>query len=393
LGIVLATSGAALILYAASTTDPARRRVLLLATLAVGLELSLRYENAHRLGALLFLASVVLTLCVFTIAVRGRRAWSGAAVVFLLALLVFVKWEGGQRTVYNVFRFPERYFLFLGPWLGLSYIVFRLVHVLLEARRGGLPPMRSSELLIYVLMPATLLAGPIDRFPRQRSEIGRRPSFPEVAEGVRRVVVGLFQKIVLADFLATLPLDLPHAGLSTLRMWASLYLFGLQIYFDFAGYSSIAIGSAALVGIRVPENFDSPYLKENLTRFWQSWHATLSGWMRDYVFFPLGRALRGAGVAALPALAVSQLATMIAIGLWHGLDARFALWGAWHAAGLFAAKLWADRRRGRPAPDSRWRRAGATFATFQYVMCGWVFFYAESVPRCGAIFARLAGFS
>ena len=206
-----------------------------------------------------------------------------------------------------------------------------------------------------MLFPSTLLAGPIARLPDFQTAVPwRRPPLPDLAEGGRRILVGTFKEFVVADFIAILPIDFAHAGLSTPRMWVSLYLFGLQLFFDFAGYSDIAIGAAALVGFRVPENFDAPYLKSNIARFWQSWHATLSSWMRDYVFFPLGRLLRRKAprVPGFLSVLLCQVATMVLIGLWHGFFAGYAIWGPGTASGsssIANGRGGGRRRRAGPA--------------------------------------------
>src|SRR5581483_2907742 len=143
------------------------------------------------------------------------------------------------------------------------------------------------------------------------------------------------------------------------------------------------------LGLHLPENFDAPYLKPDLPRFWQSWHATLSSWMRDYVFFPLGRLLR-ARAPGLPrgaAILLCNLCTMVLIGLWHGLEGRFVLFGVWHGVGLFLWKKWADRRGPAPAGGSRL----GTLVTLHFVMVGWTFFYARDVSECLAVLRRLAG--
>jgi len=393
---VLFAAAATALLYIVAGGARARKTILLSATIVLGVLLSLRHVPARRLSALLFLLSIGLVFAVYRAATsrhRGRNCRLGVAA--LLLVLLGLKWSGLQRATYAALHVPDKYLLSLGAWLGASYVLFRLIHVLLEARRPGFPEMRFSELFLYALFPSTLVAGPIDRFPNfLRNEEYRRPGFGEIAEGGRRVLVGIFKKFAVADFLGGLPLDLPHAGLSTPRMWASLYVFGFQLFFDFAGYSDIAIGTAKLVGFSIPENFEFPYLQRNLTRFWQSWHITLSSWMRDYLFFPLGRALRRRAPQLPESAAVfaCQAVTMVAIGLWHGLDMAFAAWGLWHAIGLFAHWKWTRIRRGSPgvSPGLPGRVASVAL-TFQYVMLGWVFFYGTSLRESGAILAKLFG--
>lgn len=396
---VLLAAAAVVLLYGRAGQPRTRRAVLLAGTVLIGVLLSLRHLPARRFSALVFLLSIGLIFAVFRAATsRNRERNCVLGVAALLVVLAGLKWPGLQRATYAALHIPGKYLLSLGAWLGASYVLFRLIHVLLEARRPGFPEMRFSDLFLYVLFPATLIAGPIDRFPRfRKNEEFLGPRAEDVAEGARRILVGVFKKFAVADFLGGLPLDLPHAGLSTARMWASLYVFGFQLFFDFAGYSDIAIGAARLVGFSIPENFDRPYLRENLTRFWQSWHITLSGWMRDYLFFPLGRTLRRRlpELPAWSAVLACQTVTMVAIGLWHGLDAAFAAWGLWHALGLFAHWKWTQvRGRKGASPSALVRVASRTASvalTFQFVMIGWVFFYGTSLRESGTILARLLG--
>ena len=390
----LGVAAAALVTFWSVRSDAARRAVLLFATVAIGILLSMRHLEARRLSALLFLLSIVLAFAVWR-AVSGRpRAGGALRAGTMLLVAVFVAWKavGVQSALFRMLHLPGKY-LPAGAWLGGSYILFRLIHVSIEGGKADFPRIGFPDFLLYVLFPSTLVAGPIARLPTfAESTRWRRPPLADVAEGSRRIVVGIFKKFVVADFIAILPIDFAHAGLSTPRMWASLYLFGLQLFFDFAGYSDIAIGAAALVGFRVPENFDAPYLKADIARFWQSWHATLSSWMRDYVFFPLGRLLRRKAprVPGSLVVLVCQVATMVLIGVWHGFFAGYAIWGAWHGIGLFVHREW-SRRRPPPAGANRLGKAGATFATFQFVMIGWVFFYGTSVAESWLVLRKLLG--
>jgi D-alanyl-lipoteichoic acid acyltransferase DltB (MBOAT superfamily) len=390
----LGVAAAAVVTFWSVRSDAARRAVLLFATVAIGILLSLRHLEARRLSALLFLLSIVLVFAVWrTVAARPRAAGVLRAGTMLL-VAVFVAWKavGAQSALFRALHLPEKY-LPAGAWLGGSYILFRLIHVSIEGAKADFPRIAFPDFFLYVLFPSTLVAGPIARLPQfSASTRWHRPPLADVAEGGRRIVVGVFKKFVVADFIAILPIDFAHAGLSTARMWASLYLFGLQLFFDFAGYSDIAIGAAALVGFRVPENFDAPYLKADIARFWQAWHATLSSWMRDYVFFPLGRLLRRSapGVPGSLVVLVCQVATMVLIGVWHGFFAGYAIWGAWHGIGLFVHREWSRRRPPSPGANRLWK-AGATFATFQFVMIGWVFFYGTSVTESLLVLGRLLG--
>ena len=212
-------------------------------------------------------------------------------------------------------------------WLGFSYIAFRLMHVLRDRATGRLAPGALSlrEFVSYVLFFPALTAGPIDRAERFVKDY-RNPAAPQlvdVLEGGRRIITGVFKKFVLADLLAIVALNGANAlqTQSTLWMWVLVYAYALRIYFDFSGYTDVAIGLGRCFGIKLPENFERPYLKSNLTQFWNSWHITLAQWFRAYFFNPVTRALRTrklpGGKAFTPSaiIFIGQTGTMLLIGL------------------------------------------------------------------------------
>jgi D-alanyl-lipoteichoic acid acyltransferase DltB (MBOAT superfamily) len=178
-----------------------------------------------------------------------------------------------------------------------------------------------------------------------------------------------------------------------------LYAYTFRLYLDFSGYTDVAIGLGRLFGIRLPENFSRPYLRENLTAFWNSWHMTLAGWFRGYVFNPLTRALRSAR-RPLPTgviIFAGQMTTMILIGLWHGIAWNFALWGAWHGIGLFVHNRWADYRKARgPRPTRtgsglRLAALGGILVTFHFVTLGWLWFALPSPELSWQVLLGLFG--
>jgi D-alanyl-lipoteichoic acid acyltransferase DltB (MBOAT superfamily) len=178
-----------------------------------------------------------------------------------------------------------------------------------------------------------------------------------------------------------------------------LYGYALRLFFDFAGYTDIAIGLGVLFGITLPENFKRPYLKTDITSFWQSWHITLSNWARFYVFSPLSRGLLRRKPRPNPALIVltAHLATMTTIGLWHGITWNFFIWGVWHGMGLFIHKQWSDRTRKwyrglkeKPAQRRAWT-AFAWLLTFHFVVLGWVWFALPDVADAVRVFGLLFG--
>lgn len=349
-----------------------------------------------------WLATVTLIALVAWSARRGQRRWIGASILVVMALFIVTRWPAAwdvlQRPFLTLIDQPASFRLPPTAWLGLSYVLFRLLHILLDARRNQLPDLDLRSAVIYALFPPSLIAGPIDRWPRFKTDLDRFGSafeFRFVGSGAWRILIGAFKKFVLAGFLAKLPLDLTQYPDRTPFpvLWLALYGYGLLLYFDFSGYTDMALGVAQLFGFTLPDNFDAPYLKTNLARFWQSWHMTLSSWARDYVFLPLARTLRLKADWLPPngAALISHLVTMLVIGLWHGFAWTFVVWGLWHGVGLFVVKVWGDFARARHIRRTRWMTASGWLITFNFVMLGWVFFGAPDLPIALSNLGKLIG--
>jgi alginate O-acetyltransferase complex protein AlgI len=292
-------------------------------------------------------------------------------------------------------------------WLGFSYVAFRLLHTLRDRATGLLPALSLRDYMTYIVFFPAFIAGPIDRAERFQQDMAALPDLGRAsadrwAEGIGRIVVGLFKKFVIADTLALgVALNATNAAQtdSTGWAWVLLYGYALRLFFDFSGYSDIAIGIGILFGVRLPENFKRPYLQTNITAFWQSWHITLSDWARFYVFSPLSRSLLRRKPRPSPVLIVllAQVATMVVIGLWHGVTWNFLIWGLWHGIGLWVHKQWSDRTRKwyrnlkqQPGRLRLWM--GLAWAlTFHFVVLGWVWFALPTPTDSLNLFAILFG--
>jgi D-alanyl-lipoteichoic acid acyltransferase DltB (MBOAT superfamily) len=290
-------------------------------------------------------------------------------------------------------------------WLGFSYLAFRLLHVLRDAQSGKLPSFSLGDFVTYALFFPAYTAGPIDRSQRFIPDLcSPKPAEQLTAgrvEGARRILVGVFKKFVLADTLALAALNSQNAAqtASTAWTWMLLYAFTLRIYFDFSGYTDIALGLGRLTGITLPENFTTPYRKTNLTAFWNSWHITLAQWFRAYFFNPFTRWLRSPPrqIPTPVVILAGQVLTMLLIGLWHGITPNFAAWGLWHGAGLFAHNRWSEWRRAHPPSWSgspaaqRLLPLGGWLLTFHYVALGWVWFALPNLEMSLDVFRKLFG--
>lgn len=273
--------------------------------------------------------------------------------------------------------------------LGLSFYCFQALSYTIDVYRRDAKATKSllAHCCAVSFFP-TILAGPIARVP----DLLRQLEKPKVlsnemgARGLFLIGLGVVKKLLVADYLAenlvNRVFDFPklYSGLETL---AGVYGYALQLYYDFSGYSDIAVGSALLLGLKIPVNFNMPYAAANIADFWKRWHISLSSWLRDYVYFSFP-GLRG---AAMPYVALSL--TMVIGGLWHGPTWNFVLWGALHGAALALCRAWQAWRKNRQW--SGWlSRSLATFWTVQFVCFCWVFFRAASLENAMEVFRQIA---
>ena len=288
-------------------------------------------------------------------------------------------------------------------WLGFSYVAFRIIHTLRDRQMGRLPAVDLAEYVTYVIFFPSFTAGPIDRIERFIKDLRKPASLgnDELLIAGQRFMIGLFKKFVVADALALIALNDMNAlqVRSAGWMWILLYAYAFQIYFDFSGYTDIAIGIARFLGINLPENFASPYLKPNLTQFWNNWHMTLTQWFRAYFFNPVTRWLRSWNrpMPAPAMIALTQVATMLLIGFWHGVTWNFALWGLWHGVGLFIHNRWSDMTKVRAGEwaTTPFRKnilnISGVVITFNFVALGWIFFALSSTSTSMQVFLMLFG--
>ena len=271
----------------------------------------------------------------------------------------------------------------MAMFIGASYFTLRALHVVLDARRTKIVHLGLFDFLVYNSFFPTTVAGPIERadhFKQSYARLGR-PSREDLAAGVVRLFQGLLKKVVLggialawaAPITGFASADSALAPQSAGAAWVALYAIALYAYFDFAGYSDMAIGVARLMGLRLAENFDNPYLRPSISEFWRGWHLSLSFWIRDYLFLPWS----GRTASTLrPHLAA--LGSMTLCGLWHAPNPGWALWGLAHGAGLSVHQAWTVWLRKRFALKKKLAgslpvRVLATALTFHFVALTWVF--------------------
>ncbi len=273
--------------------------------------------------------------------------------------------------------------------LSLSFYCFQSLTYTIDLYFGEMEPTRSyGTYLASALFFPSMTAGPIPRQGQLLEQL-RGPFTLTAEDGARAlllIAVGLGKKLLIADFLANnlvaRVFDTP-ALYSSLETLVGVYAFALELYFDFSGYTDIAMAAALLLGIRLPENFRQPYLAANLADFWRRWHITFSNWLRDYLFDVLPKRRRH------PLLSYSYafLITFMLGGLWHGISWNFLIWGVLHGLGLGVVFAWKLRRK-LPSPFW-WARALGIFLTFHFVCFTWIFFRASSLENALAILRSL----
>ncbi len=280
------------------------------------------------------------------------------------------------------------------PPVGISFFTFESMSYVFDVYRRKLKPHDSYlRYLLFVSFFPHLVAGPIVRAGDLLPQFAAPPKLTseQSGEGLFLIMVGLLKKVVIADQLAVQLVDRVFdapLSYSTLEVVAAVYGYAIQIYCDFSGYSDIAIGSALLLGVRFPINFNAPYRAHDLSDFWHRWHISLSTWLRDYLYIPLGGS-RAGRFKTYRNLGV----TMLLGGLWHGASWTFVLWGLLHGVGLAVTRAW-QRRDGasqsRPAEGpSPLRRGIQLLLTFHYVCLCWIFFRAESFGSALEVLGRI----
>jgi alginate O-acetyltransferase complex protein AlgI len=329
---------------------------------------------------------------------RRRKAWLAVTVALNLGLLGFFKYlrfgVDTARAVLESFGYhAPPLTLEIALPVGISFFTFESMSYVIDVYRKHIEPHPSYlEYLTFVAFFPHLVAGPIVR-PRDLLPQFSRPARFEASaasEALFLVAIGLLKKIAISDYLSInlvdRVFDVP-AQFSALECYAAVVGYAVQIYCDFSGYTDIAIGSAALLGVRFPKNFDSPYKAASIQDFWRRWHISLSTWLRDYLYIPLGGSRKGPARTT-----VNLMLTMLLGGLWHGANWTFVVWGGLHGSALAVGRALerARERRGAPRHPSGVRRVLGVFGTFHFVCLAWIFFRADSFAGARAVLGQLA---
>lgn len=334
----------------------------------------------HPKSVLILLIVAVVCYGAGLLLYRKRRGWFLALVLVLLISLFAIrsyplvwKWFGEFWTTSMKKPF------FSVEKLGLSYILFRLIHWLVECRRGTLRTRNFLTYLNYLFFFPTFMAGPIDTLNNfhywvQNTRV--RYNARMLLAGVGRIFLGAVKTLLIVPLMLPYATDY-HTLLPNMGIWGAVLcaaiLYSFYIYIDFSGYCDLAIGMAYMMGIRTPENFNNPYLSANIAEFWKRWHITFSTFLKIYVFKPLIALLNRFPIRKYRMLVsvIAYMLTFFVCGLWHGSTLNFVLWGLWHGLGLSVYKVFTFHH---PIKDTRVNRILGIVITFVFVTVGWIFF-------------------
>ncbi len=350
--------------------------------------------------AIIFLGS---TLDYFIGRVLGRTEHPGkrkalllVSVVYYLGVLSIFKYAGFAADSFHDLlalfgvEISAPHLRLVLPF-GISFFTFETMSYTIDVYRRELPPSdRYLDYLLFVCFFPHLVAGPIVRPHQMLPQLAREPvaDADMQARGLWLIGVGLAKKIGIGDYLSlnlvARVFDSPERY-SSLECAIAVYAYAIQIYCDFSGYTDVAIGSAYLFGYELPQNFDAPYTAKNLQDFWHRWHISLSTWLRDYLYVPLGGSRGGAWKTYR-----NLMITMLLGGLWHGASWNFVIWGGLHGVALAATRMWQRRSSGRPAAGADGWAPLKVFLTFQYVCFAWIFFRAPTFGHATLLLGRIA---
>lgn len=311
----------------------------------------------------------------------ARRAMIALSTVFNLAIIGYFKYAGFFVENLNLIAGGRLTVPQIAMPIGISFFTFQGMSYVYDVAKGDVPAQRNIfYVATYIALFPQLVAGPIVRYQTIAEElITRDENLSEISAGIRRFIVGLAKKLLIANSVGALATEifaLPAASLSTAEVWLGAVAYSLQILFDFSGYSDMAIGLGHVFGFAFLENFNYPYTARSVTDFWRRWHISLSTWFRDYVYIPLGGNRKG-----LPRQIFNILVVWMLTGLWHGAAWNFVLWGLYFALLLIAEKLFLGKLL-----EKLPRAVGHIYALLA-VIVGWIFF---SAPDFTSAFAWLA---
>lgn len=335
---------------------------------------------------------------------RGKKLLCALSIIISLGILLYFKYAG------FIFENLLAFFQIVAPTgtltshlppltsrlssivlpIGISFFTFQSLTYTLDVYRGVTPPSKKlTDYVLYIMMFPQLIAGPIVNYNTVANQLVSRESTMENrVVGFYRFVIGLSKKVLIANTMALYAdqvFGMDYALLSTGSAWLGILAYTMQIYFDFSGYTDMAIGLGMMMGFRFPENFNDPYTSKSVTEFWKRWHMTLGSFIMNYLYIPLGGNRKGKGRTYL-----NLWLCFLLSGLWHGASWTFVLWGAYHGLFICLDKLF--KVKGEKTKKGYLSTLHAHLLTFLIVMMGWVLFRADNIAGAGGYYAALFSF-
>lgn len=321
---------------------------------------------------------------------RKKKILLAASVVLNVGMLLYFKYAnffidnlkailesfGGSAITWTKVMLP----------IGISFFTFQSLTYSVDVYRGVHTPLKKAyDYVLYIMLFPQMIAGPIVRFNEIADQIvGRKAIYQDRILGWNRFILGLSKKVLIANPLGAFvdgSLNVDSWGFGTGQAWLIIFAYSMQIYFDFSGYSDMAIGLGRMMGFHFPENFNNPYVSRSITEFWRRWHITLGEWMRDYLYIPLG----GNKVNSQSRLYFNLIFVFLISGFWHGASWNFLIWGAFHGAFLILDRLFLAK-----ILDASGRFISTIF-TFFVVMIGWIFFRVEDFDKAILFIKKMFG--
>ena len=341
------------------------------------------WKAIYVLIAVILISYIVSLMIDLNRSKKAKRIYLSLGIIAVVMILCYFKYFNFIIDILNQLTKSDFNHSNVFLPVGISFFVFQSISYMVDVYRGEAQADKNIiKVSLYFAFFPKLTQGPIMRYSSMAGDLEQRyDNIEQVSEGVRRFVIGLAKKLIIADQLGQIvdPIfGLDHQGLSASLVWGGVIAYTLQIYFDFSGYSDMAVGLGKMFGFDLIENFNYPYVSKSITEFWRRWHISLSTWFKDYVYIPLGGNRRGNQY-------INLLIVFILTGLWHGASWTFVVWGLFHGVLRLIEKITMKEREKVPGLI-RW------LITMLMVMIGWVFFRAPDLSSALTILSTMFGF-
>jgi len=334
-----------------------------------------------------FLIIVLIISLITWYSARNKKFSTLGIVLCVLSLFFFKYVNFFIESFNNIFKTDISILKIILP-LGISFYVFSAISYIVDIRRNKMESHNLFDVILYLSFFPKIVSGPIERSNEFFCQISKKRTINihTFSIGIQIFMFGLFKKIVLADRLSIYVDEVYNNvnSFGSLTVLLAVIAYSLQIYFDFSGYSDMAIGISKMIGIELPRNFNFPYLAHNVTELWKRWHITLSSWLQDYLYISMGGSRKGTIRTYL-----NLVITMVIGGLWHGANISYVIWGLLHGIALVIHKIWMKITNSKNKEKGLFSNIISILVTFLFTSFCWIFFKTESLHKSFAIIKRM----